>query len=149
MKKSLNFAILVTVFSFLFFAAKAQNEGAIRMPEAGTDNNLCVEQVKIAEEVVPTTYQVSTKEVADKKQMEKKEIIRKVNDLKTTTKVVKADRIKKNLKAEKSGLSQNVKIAIILIAVGVILSVIPNFTFWFLGLILVVVGLVLLLLEIL
>jgi hypothetical protein len=98
---------------------------------------------------VPTTYQVSTKEVADKKQMEKKEIIRKVNDLKTTTKVVKADRIKKNLKAEKSGLSQNVKIAIILIAVGVILSVVPNFTFWFLGLILVVVGLVLLLLEIL
>jgi hypothetical protein len=81
--------------------------------------------------------------------MEKKEIIRKVNDLKTTTKVVKADRIKKNLKAEKSGLSQNVKIAIILIAVGVILSVVPNFTFWFLGLILVVVGLVLLLLEIL
>jgi hypothetical protein len=149
MKKSLNFAILVTVFSFLFFAAKAQNEGAIRMPEAGTDNNLYVEQAKIAEEVVPTTYQVSTKEVADKKQMEKKEIIRKVNDLKTTTKVVKADRIKKNLKAEKSGLSQNVKIAIILIAVGVILSVVPNFTFWFLGLILVVVGLVLLLLEIL
>jgi len=149
MKKSLNFAILVMAFSFLFFAAKAQNEGAIRMPEAGTDNNLCVEQVKIAEEVVPTTYQVSTKEVADKKQMEKKEIIRKVNDLKTTTKVVKADRIKKNLKAEKSGLSQNVKIAIILIAVGVILSVIPNFAFWFLGLILVVVGLVLLLLEIL
>ena len=149
MKKSLNFAILVTVFSFLFFAAKAQNEGAIRMPEAGTDNNLCVEQVKIAEEVVPTTYQVSTKEVADKKQMEKKEIIRKVNDLKTTTKVVKADRIKKNLKAEKTTVSQNVKIAIILIAVGVILSVVPNFTFWFLGLILVVVGLVLLLLEIL
>jgi len=149
MKKSLNFAILVAVFSFLFFAAKAQNEGAIRMPEAGTDNNLCVEQVKIAEEVVPTTYQVSTKEVADKKQMEKKEIIRKVNDLKTTTKVVKADRIKKNLKAEKTTVSQNVKIAIILIAVGVILSVIPNFTFWFLGLILVVVGLVLLLLEIL
>jgi hypothetical protein len=86
MKKSLNFAILVTVFSFLFFAAKAQNEGAIRMPEAGTDNNLYVEQAKIAEEVVPTTYQVSTKEVADKKQMEKKEIIRKVNDLKTTPK---------------------------------------------------------------
>jgi hypothetical protein len=50
MKKSLNFAILVTVFSFLFFAAKAQNEGAIRMPEAGTDNNLYVEQAKIAEE---------------------------------------------------------------------------------------------------
>jgi cysteinyl-tRNA synthetase len=149
MKKSLNFAILVTVFSFLFFAAKAQNEGAIRMPEAGTDNNLYVEQAKIAEEVVPTTYQVSTKEVADKKQMEKKEIIRKVNDLKTTTKVVKADRIKKNLKAEKTTVSQNVKIAIILIAVGVILSVVPNFTFWFLGLILVVVGLVLLLLEIL
>jgi uncharacterized membrane protein len=62
---------------------------------------------------------------------------------------VKADRIKKNLKAEKTTVSQNVKIAIILIAVGVILSVIPNFTFWFLGLILVVVGLVLLLLEIL
>jgi len=145
MKKILNLTILVAVFSFLFLTANAQNEGAVRMPEADTDNNVYVEQVKATEEVVPTSFQVpTTKEITDKK-----EIISKVNDLKTTTKVVKADRIKKNLKAEKSGLSQNVKIAIILIAVGVILSVIPDFAFWFLGLILVVVGLVLLLLEIL
>ena len=143
MKRKLNLSILVAVFSFLFFAANAQNESAVRMPATElTDNYL--EEAKTAPETVVNNN--SSKEVIEKKAIEKKEVIKKVNELKADAKVVKADRIKKNLKVEQTTVSQNVKIAIILIVVGAILSIFP--ILWIIGLILVLVGLVLLLLEI-
>lgn len=144
MKKKFNLAILIAVFSFLFFAAHAQNEGAVRMMEVEVDNHTYVEQPKPAEESI--SYQAPAKEVSEKKLAEKKEVIKKVNDLKANAKVVKADRIKKNLKAEQTAASKNVKIAIILIVVGAILTIFP--VLWIIGLILVLVGLVILLLEI-
>jgi hypothetical protein len=146
MRKKFNLTILVVVFSFVFFAAKAQNEGAIRMPISEVTETY-EEQPKTAPEVVVNNN--ISKEVIVKKAIEKKEVIKKVNELKADAKVVKADRIKKNLKSEQTSISQNAKIAIILIVIGIVLSVIPNFALWFIGLILVLIGLVLLLLEIL
>ena len=139
MKKKFNLAILVAAFSFLFFAAHAQNEGAVRMLEAEVDNYTYVEQPKSSEEVV--SHQAPAKEVS-----EKKLAVKKVNDLKAKAKVIKADRIKKNLKAEQTTASKNVKLAIILIVMGAILTIFP--ILWIIGLILVLVGLVILLLEI-
>lgn len=143
MKKKLNFSILVAVFSFLFFTANAQNEGAIRMPMSELTETY-EEQPKITSEA---SLNNASKEVVEKKAIEKREVIKKVNELKTNNKIVKAKRIKKNLKVEQTSVSQNVKIAIILIAIGAILTIFP--VIWYLGVILVVVGLVILLLEIL
>lgn len=147
MKKKLNLAILAAAFSFLFFAAHAQNEGAVRMMEIEVDNHTYVEQPKSVEEAV--YHQTPTKEVSEKKLPEKKEVIKKVNDLKANAKIVKADRIKKNLKkAEQTTVSKNIKIAIILIVIGAILTIFPALWIIGIGVILVVVGLVILLLEI-
>ncbi|MCS6796819.1 MAG: hypothetical protein NZ516_12760 [Raineya sp.] len=59
----------------------------------------------------------------------------------------KVERIKKNLKNDAVSLSRNMLIGIILVAVGIIFSVLP--ILWIIGVILVIVGLVLILLELL
>ncbi|MCS6795642.1 MAG: hypothetical protein RMJ97_07340 [Raineya sp.] len=69
------------------------------------------------------------------------------NNATTLKKVVKAERIKKNLKNDAGSLSRNMVIGIILVAVGVVFSVLPNL--WIVGVILVIIGLVLILLELL
>ncbi|GAB4124445.1 MAG: hypothetical protein OHK0045_11670 [Raineya sp.] len=144
MKKKLSLPILVAIFSFLFFAANAQDESAVRMPTTELTEANIIEAPKIITETIPnSTYQ---KEVSEQKTIEKKEVIKKVNNLKANAKILKNDRIKKNLKAEQSTVSQNVKIAIVLIVIGAILTIFP--ILWIIGLILVLVGLILLLLEI-
>lgn len=144
MRKKFNLITLVAAFSFVFFAANAQNEGAIRMPISEVTETY-EEQPKSTPEFVANHN--TSNEVVAKKAIEKKEVIKKVNELKADAKVVKADRIKKNLKVEDTtAASKNVKIAIILIVVGAILTIFP--ILWIIGLVLVLVGLVILLLEI-
>ncbi|WP_448529091.1 hypothetical protein [Raineya sp.] len=134
------FAILLM---FLFVGQTiAQNiEGAARM-DAMTSENLAME--KANPEKATLSNSVSTV-----KPLEKTAPIEISNAPLTTNKVVKGERIKKNLKPSnqseesKLGLGKLGVVGLILIIVGIILLIV----FWPVGVIFTIIGLVLLLLE--
>lgn len=134
------FAILLM---FLFVGKTiAQNiEGAARM-DAMTGENLSTEKAN-PEKAASNTV------VSSIKPLEKTVPIEISNAPLATSKVVKGERIKKNLKqsnqseVSKLGLGKLGIVGLILIIIGIILLVV----FWPLGVIFTIIGLVLLLLE--
>lgn len=130
----------------LFFCVKqtlAQNaESAARM-EASMTESLTNEEIAIAIEKV--THGKRNELVVVPSNPEKVIKIETTSIPSTSTKIVKADRIKKNLKEEqRDTLSKLGILGLILLLVGLVFSIT---ILWPVGVILAIVGLVLLILE--
>jgi hypothetical protein len=158
MRKLAKLYSLAIAFGISFGVANAQDtEGAARMGATEYTTIAVEPEKKVVEpekkqEVVSATKEtpIVVEKAKTPKVVEAPQENLEIKTLNTSKKVVKGERILKNLKPEKKeqvNVSGKVKIAIILIAIGIILSILP--LLWFVGVILVVVGLVLLLLELL
>lgn len=158
MRKLAKLCSLAIAFGISFGVANAQDtEGAARMGATEYTTIAVEPEKKVVEpekkqEVVSATKEtpIVVEKAKTPKVVEAPQENLEIKTLNTSKKVVKGERILKNLKPEKKeqvNVSGKVKIAIILIAIGIILSILP--LLWFVGVILVVVGLVLLLLELL
>jgi hypothetical protein len=151
MRKLAKLYSLAIAFGISFGVANAQDtEGAARM--GAIEGTTIVVEPEKKQEVVSATKEtpIIVEKAKTPKVVETPQENLEIKTLNTSKKVVKGERILKNLKPEKKeqvNVSGKVKIAIILIAIGIILSILPSL--WFVGVILVVVGLVLLLLELL
>lgn len=134
------FAILL-MFLFVGKTIAQDIEGAARM-DAMTGENLSIEKTNPEKATNNTS-------VSSIKPLEKTTQIEISNAPLTTNKVVKGERIKRNLKqsnqseVSKLGLGKLGIVGLILIIVGIILLIV----FWPIGVIFTIIGLVLLLLE--
>lgn len=141
MRKSHFLFVILLMFLFVGQTIAQNIEGAARM-DAMTAENLSAEKANTEKSIVSNS-------VSTVKPLEKTAPIEISNAPLTTNKVVKGERIKKNLKpsnqseASKLGLGKLGVVGLILIIVGIILLIV----FWPVGVIFTIIGLVLLLLE--
>jgi len=153
MKKLLKLYSLALALGLSYSVANAQNttEGAARMPETeGTTIVVETEKKVIAPKENSVVVTENKAKVAKSVDVNTETV--EFKDLKTTKKIVKGDRIKKHLKPQKedkTNISKNVKLGLILILIGLVLSAIFWGGLYWLGGIFVLVGLIIIILDLL
>ncbi|KOY87442.1 hypothetical protein AD998_16015 [bacterium 336/3] len=154
MKKLLKLYSLALAFGLSYSVANAQvtnNEGAARMPETeGT--NIIVENEKKAVITAKENHTIVVEnKVKTAKTVETNTEVIEFKNLNTTKKIVKGDRIKRHLKPEKkeqTNLSKNGKLGLIFVIVGLVfMLVLWAAGLWYLGSVLLTIGLIILLLD--
>jgi hypothetical protein len=148
MKKLLKLYSLALTFGLSYSVANAQTEGAARMPE--TEGTTIVVEKTTASPKENNTVIFESKAKPAKTVETNTENIEYKN-LDAPKKIVKGDRIKKHLKPEKkeqTNTSKNVKLGLILIIIGLVFMLLLwAGGLWYLGSLLVTIGLIIILLD--
>ncbi|MCU0438690.1 MAG: hypothetical protein MUC49_12335 [Raineya sp.] len=152
MKKLLKLYSLALAFGLSYSVANAQTtEGAARMPE--TEGTTIIVETEKKAVVTPkdNNIVVSENKVKPAKTVETNTEVTEFKSLNATKKIIKGDRIKKHLKPEKkdqTNMSKYTKLGLILAIVGLVfMLVLWGAGLWYLGSLLLTVGLILILLD--